>query len=105
MTGDRRRVLTGISLGAAVATFCLAVPLNAAAAMPTNGTTVHAAQAELSQVEKVQWGGPGWGGPGWGRPGWGPGWRRPGWGPAWGPGWGSRRVCFWRFGRRVCTWR
>jgi hypothetical protein len=98
MTGHRRHVLTGISLGAAVATFSLAMSFDAAAAMPVTGATIHAAQAGIAQVEKAQWG-PGWGGPGWGRPGWGgPGWGAPGWG-------GGRRVCFWRRGRRVCAWR
>jgi hypothetical protein len=79
MTDDRRRVLTAISLGAAVAMFSLALPLNPVAGMPTTASTVHAAQGGLSQVEKAQ------------------GWRRP--------GWGRRRVCFWRFGRRHCVWR
>lgn len=93
MTGDRRHVLTGISLGAAVAAFGLAVTFNTATAMPASDATVHAAQAGISQVEKAQWG-PGW------RRGWrGPGWRGPGWR---GPGWGRR--CFWRGGRRVCVW-
>lgn len=101
MTGNRRRVIIGASFGAAVAMFCLAMPLNPAAAMPVPGAMVHGAQAGLPQVEKVQgWWGPGWGG------GWRPGWGRPGWGrPGWRPGWGRRRVCFWRFGRRVCVWR
>ncbi len=89
MTGDRRRLLPGISLGAAVATFSLVATLNVAAAMPSAATTVHAAQAGLSQVEKAQVViGPRWRGPYWRR-----GWR------------GGRRVCFWRFGRRVCVWR
>jgi hypothetical protein len=88
MTGHKRHVLTGTSLGAAAAAFSLAVTFHTAAAMPVSAATVHAAQAGISQVEKTQWG-PGWGGPGWGRP----------------PGWGRRRVCFWRRGRRVCTWR
>jgi hypothetical protein len=83
MTGRRRPVLTGISLGAAAAVFSLAVMLNAAGAMPTTAATVHAAQTGLSQVEKTQAVvvGP----------------RRP--------GWRRRRVCFWRAGRRICTWR
>jgi hypothetical protein len=91
MTGDRRRMLTGTLLGAAVAAFTLAVTLNSAAAMPAAATTVHAAQAGLSQVEKTQ----------------AVVIRRgPRWGSAWrGPGIGRRRVCFWRFGRRVCVWR
>jgi hypothetical protein len=76
MTGDRRRVLTGISLAAAAAIFSLAGSLNAAAAMPTTAAAVHAAQAGISQVEKTQ-----------------------------GPRWRRRRVCFWRFGRRHCVWR
>lgn len=90
MTGDRRRVLTGMFLGAAVATFSLAVTLNTAAAMPTTAATVHAAQTGLSQVEKTQAVvvGPRWRGPGWRR-----------------RSWGRRRICFWRFGRRVCVWR
>jgi hypothetical protein len=84
MTRDGRRMLTGMSLGAAVVMLSLAAPLNSAAAMPMTGAAVHGAQATLSQVEKAQW-------------------RR-------GPGWrrrhrGRRRVCFWRFGRRVCHWR
>jgi hypothetical protein len=85
-------MLTGIFLGAAAATFSLAVTLNTAAAMPAAATTIHAAQAGLSQVEKAQvviHRGPGWG---W-RRGWRGGFR------------GGRRVCFWRFGRRVCVWR
>jgi hypothetical protein len=100
MTGDRRRMLTGIFLGAAVGTFSLAVTLNAAAAMPAASTTVHAAQAGLSQVEKAQVVVGPRGGV----------WRR---GPAWrggvwrgrGPIMRGRRVCFFRFGRRVCVWR
>jgi hypothetical protein len=88
MTGDRRRMLTGIFLGAAVATFSLAATLNVAAAMPAAATTVHGAQAGLSQVEKAQ-------------VVVGPRWR----GPGWRGGWRGRRVCFWRFGRRVCVWR
>jgi len=44
---------TGISLGASVAMFSLAVTLNTAAAMPTTAATVHAAQAGLSQVDKM----------------------------------------------------
>jgi hypothetical protein len=89
MTGDRRRMLTGISLGAAAAAFGLAVTFNAATAMPAATTTVHAAQAGLSQVEKTQFGP-------------GPRFRGPRWGGRRGFG---RRVCFWRFGRRVCVWR
>jgi hypothetical protein len=92
MTSDRPRLLTGIFLGAAIATFSLAVTLNPAAAMPTTAATVHAAQAGLSQVQKTQATiiNPHRHGPGWG-------WRRP--------GFRRNRVCFWRFGRRICTWR
>ena len=81
---DRRRMPTGISLGASVAMFSLAVTLNTAAAMPTTAATVHAAQAGLSQVDKM--------GLARVRPGLRPGSRH-------------RRVCFWRLGRRVCVWR
>ena len=81
MAGDRRPVLTGIFLGAAVAIFSLAVTLNTAVAMPTTAATVHAAQAGLSQVTKTQ------------VVVVGPRRRHP------------RRVCFWRRGRRVCVWR
>lgn len=84
MAGDRRPMLTGILLGAAAATFSLAVTFNAATAMPAV-TTVHAAQAGLVQVEKIQYG---------------PRFRGPRRGFR-----GGRRVCFWRFGRRVCVWR
>lgn len=63
MTGDRRRMLTGIFLGTAAATLSVAVTLNAATAMPAAATTVHAAQAGLSQLEKTQFG-PGWRGSG-----------------------------------------
>ena len=59
---DRRRMLTGISLGALVTMFSLAVMLNTAAAIPTTAATVHAAQAGLSQVEKAM-------APAWVRPG------------------------------------
>jgi hypothetical protein len=92
---DRRRMLTGISLGASVAMSSLAVMLNTAAAIPTTAATVHAAQAGLSQVEKAM-------APARVRPGLRPGLHhRPGLRPA------SRRrqVCFWRLGRRVCVWR
>lgn len=82
MTAERRRVLTGIFLGAAVAIFSLAAPLNTVSAMPTSAATVHAAQAGLSQVEKTQ----------------AVVVRR-------GPRWHRRRRCFWRRGRRVCVWR
>jgi hypothetical protein len=94
MTDVRRCMLIGIALGAAVAMFSLATPFSSAAAMPTSDAAVHAAQAGLSQVENAQAivGGGAWRGPGWR----GPGWHR---------GLARRRVCFWRFGRRVCVWR
>jgi hypothetical protein len=92
-------MLTGIFLGAAVGAFSMAVTLNAAAAMPAAATTVRAAQAGFSQVEKTQavvvrrgprgvWRGGVWRGGAWR-----------------GPVMRGRRVCFWRFGRRVCVWR
>jgi hypothetical protein len=60
---------------------------NTAAAMPALAATVHAAQAGVPQVEKIQFVvGP----------------RRRALGFR---GRGRRRVCFWRFGRRVCVWR
>lgn len=92
LTG-RQRMLTGISLGASVAMFSLAVMFNATAATPTTAATVHAAQAGLSQVEKATR-------PARVRPGLRPDLHhRPGLRPA------SRRrqVCFWRLGRRVCV--
>lgn len=88
MTGDKR--LTGIFLGAAAAAFSLTMTLNTASAMPAAASTVSAAQSGLSQVEKAQFG-PRFRGPG----------RR---GRGWRGGRG-RRVCFWRFGRRVCVFR
>jgi hypothetical protein len=92
---DRRRMLTGISLGASVAMFSLPVTLNTAAAMPTTAARVRAAQVGLSQVEKAM-------GPVPVRPGLRPGLhQRPGLRPASR----RRRVCFWRLGRRVCVWR
>ena len=92
---DRRRMPTGISLGASVAIFSLAVTLNTAAAMPTTAATVHAAQAGLSQVEKAMGSAPD-------RPGLRPGLHHR---PGLRPGSRHRRVCFWRLGRRVCVWR
>ena len=86
MTGDRGRMLTGIFLGAAAATFSLAVTLGAATAMPSDAATVHAAQAGLSQVEKTQ----------------AVVVRRPGFRRRY---FHRRRVCFRRFGRLVCDWR
>jgi hypothetical protein len=94
---DRRRMLTGISLGASVAMFSLAVTLNTAAAMPTTANTVQAAQAGLLGKPRAAAMSPDLV-----RPGLRPGLHhRPGLHPASH----RRRVCFWRLGRRVCVWR
>ena len=85
MTGDRRGTLTGVCICAAAAAFSVTITINAASAMPASTSTVPT-QAGLS-VEKVQFGGPRFRG------------------PAWRGRRGPRRVCFWRFGRRVCVWR
>ena len=92
---DRRRTVTGISSGASVAIFSLAVTLNTATAMPTTAATVHAAQTGLPQVEEAM-------GPAPIRPGLRPGLNHR---PGLRPGSHRRRVCFWRLGRRVCVWR